>query len=163
MKKFFNWYCGYIFLTFLLILSLFFIPCLCLVGEGQLIAAAPAIPGTRFAICFIHSVQKTPVRENLCLEDNGFRLDSTEYKSFGVGLPFLESEGAFRREGEFFIMDHMDRHFEQLSLRTGVGTELRVLLNGREYHLYEMFPPGTRIDILTVPFYKVLYLMCDKS
>lgn len=120
--------------------------------------SAPAITGMKFSICFIHSVQKTPVRENLCLEDNGFRLDSTEYKSFGVGLPFLESEGTFRIEGDAFIMDNMDRHFEQLNLRTGVGTELRVLLNGREYKLYEMFPPGTRVDILTVPLYKVLYL-----
>lgn len=123
-----------------------------------MVVSAPAHTGMGFSICFIHSVQKTPVRENLCLEDSGFRLDSTEYKSFGVGLPFLESEGEFRAEGDVFVMDHMNRRFERLSLRTGVGTELRIIMNGREYRLYEIFPPGTRVDILTLPLYKVLYL-----
>ncbi len=158
MKNSFNWYKFYLIFLVLFSISLLFLPCFCIIGEGKLIASAPAFQGMKFSICFIHSVQKTPVQENLCLDKSGFRLDSTEYKSFGVGLPFLESDGNFRIEGESFIMDHMNRHFEQLSLRTGVGTELRILLHGREYRLYEMFPPGTRIDIQTIPIYEVLYI-----
>ena len=119
-----------------------------------MIASAPAISGLPFSVHFIHSVQKTPVRENLVVEEHGFCLDSTEYQSFGVGLPFWESEGEFHRKENSFVMEHMDRHFPDLSLRTGVGTQLRISLCGREYRLYEMFPPGTRIDIFIVPFYR---------
>ena len=157
MKNPLKWFYGYLFLLVLLLLSFFWQPCFCIYGGGRMIASAPAIPGMPFSIHFIHSVQKTPVRENLVVEGEGFRLESTEYQSFGVGLPFLESEGNFRMEGDAFVMEHMDRHFPDLSLRTGVGTELRISLNGKEYRLYEMFPPGTKIDIFLVPFYRLLF------
>ncbi len=156
MDKHFKWHHGYFILLVLLIISLFSEPCLAIRGEGRLIASAPDIPGTKFSIEFIHSVQKTPVRENLVVEEQGFRLKSTEYQSFGVGLPFLEEEGEFRMEDGKFVMDHMDRRFECLSLRTGVGTQLRIFLGDREYALYEMFPPGTRIDLSIVPLYEII-------
>ena len=88
------------------------------------------------------------------VEPDGFRLLRTEYQSFGVGLPFLETEGDFRQEGNVYVMDCMDRRFPELSLRTGVGTQLTLYLNGKEYKLYEMFPPGTRIDVRVEPVYR---------
>ncbi len=153
----FNRYHFYFVIFFLLLAGQFLQPCLIIEGNGKLTAAAPWIPGTGFSVHFIHSVQKTPVQENLVVEEKGFRLESTEYQSFGVGLPFLEEEGDFRMEDGRFVMDHMDRKFDRLSLRTGVGTRLRITLWNREYPLYEMFPPGTRIDIHEVPVYQMLW------
>ena len=104
-------------------------------------------------IRFIHSVQKTPVEENLHVDDElaGFVLDSTRYQSFGVGLPFLASEGQFRAEGDHFVMDGMERRFPRLSLRTGVGTELTLVLDGTEERLFEKLEPGSRIDLAVMP------------
>ena len=45
-------------------------------------------------------------------------------------------------------MDGMERRIDRLSLRTGLGTQLTLELDGREIKLYEMFKPGTRIDLL---------------
>jgi len=157
MRKHLIWFYGYLFLLSLLLFGIFLEPTILICGEGRPVTSAPAIPGTQFSISFIHSVQKTPVRENLVVEEQGFCLVSTEYRSFGVGLPFLESEGDFRMEGDSFVMDHMERHFKTLALRTGVGTQLRIFLHGREYRLYEIFPPGTKIDVFTAPLYKLLF------
>ena len=134
----------------------FWQPCLFIYGGTWCIAVVPVMGELPLSIHFIHSVQKTPVVENLVVkaDGSGFLLISTKYQSFGVGLPFLESEGVFRKEGDFYIFDHMNRQFPRLSLRMGVGTELTLCVRGREYRLYERFAPGTRIDLIAVPFYE---------
>ena len=100
-------------------------------------------------INFMHSVQKTPVIEELELRNGEFVLLRTKYKSQGVGLPFDASDGKFYRDGAWFIMDNMNRHFKKLELRTGKGTQLKITLNGREFDLYKKFPPGTKIIVKT--------------
>ena len=131
-------------------------PCFCLYVQGTRLAAVPARAGLPFLIQFRHSVQKTPVWENLQVEaDGSLTLLSTRYQSFGVGLPFLEGEGDFREEGDYFIFDHMDRHFPQLTLRTGVGTRLTLTVAGRESRLYEQYAPGARVGPVALPLWRL--------
>ena len=107
-------------------------------------------------IHFIHSVQKTPVEEFLTVYPDGhFHLTGTRYQSHGVGLPFLPEEGTFHEEDGHFILD-MDRDYDTLSLRTGVGTELTITAGGTDYPLYERCPDGTRIDLVAAPLYTSL-------
>lgn len=104
-------------------------------------------------IHFIHSVQKTPVEEFLtAYADGHFHLTGTRYQSHGVGLPFLPEEGTFRQEGDYFVLD-MDRDYPALSLRTGVGTQLTIEAGGTRVPAYEMYPVGTRIDLVVAPLY----------
>ena len=104
-------------------------------------------------IHFIHSVQKTPVEEFLtAYADGHFHLTGTRYQSHGVGLPFLPEEGTFRQEGDYFVLD-MDRDYPALSLRTGVGTQLTIEAGGTRVPVYEMYPVGTRIDLVVAPLY----------
>ena len=104
-------------------------------------------------IHFIHSVQKTPVEEFLTAHADGhFHLTGTRYQSHGVGLPFLPEEGTFRQEGESFVLD-MDRDYNELSLRTGVGTQLTIEADGARIPVYEMYPVGTRVDLVVAPLY----------
>ena len=108
-------------------------------------------------IHFIHSVQKTPVEEFLTAHADGhFHLTGTRYQSHGVGLPFLPEEGTFRQEGDYFVLD-MDRDYSELSLRTGVGTELTITAGGRTIPVYEMYPVGTRIDLVVAPLYTYFF------
>ena len=104
-------------------------------------------------IHFIHSVQKTPVEEFLTVHADGhFHLTGTRYQSHGVGLPFLPEEGTFRQEGDYFVLN-MDRDYPALSLRTGVGTELTITAGDQTIPAYEMYPVGTRIDLVVAPLY----------
>lgn len=145
-----------LFLAALLLAALAdFLGCPLLVVEseqGALLYFEKAYAGLPVEIHFIHSVQKTPVEEHLRVDDElaGFVLDSTRYQSFGVGLPFLASEGEFRAEGEYFVMDGMGRRFPRLSLRTGVGTELTLVLDGEEERLFEKLTPGSRVDLAVI-------------
>ncbi len=118
------------------------------VERNEVVAEVPARAGVKLTIKFIHSVQKTPVEEDLEFDGEGWIVHRTRYKSQGVGLPFMESDGEFRREGDWFVMDGMERRIALLSLRTGVGTQLTLDLDGAEIKLYEIFEPGTRVDLV---------------
>lgn len=133
-------------------------PQLFLMGQDGFIDMLPARAGDEVGISFMHSVQKTKVEEYLTLSDDlsELVLQRTVYHSFGVGLPFMESDGHFRQEGNSFIMEDMDRHFPSLSLRTGLGTQLTLTAGGKEYPFYQMFGLGYRIDIFTAP--RIYYL-----
>lgn len=117
--------------------------------ENKAVAVINAQENLPLTINFIHSVQKTPVIEELEFQGGEFILKRTKYKSQGVGLPFDASDGKFYRDGEYFVVDEMNRHFKNLELRTGKGTQLKIFLNGREYKLYEKFPIGTKIILKT--------------
>lgn len=118
------------------------------VEENKIVKSIPVRAGIPLTIKFIHSVQKTPVEEDLEFDGQAWIVHRTRYKSQGVGLPFMESDGDFRREGEWLVMDGMERRIENLSLRTGVGTQLTLMLDGDEIKLFEQFEPGTRIDLI---------------
>lgn len=132
--------------------------CFTVKAQGHIVAIRQARAHLPFSIHFIHSVQKTPVEENLEVEADGrFLLRSTRYQSFGVGLPFLAEEGRFREDGDFYVFDDMNRHFPALSLRTGVGTQLTLDVDGTVFPLYESYEPGTRIDLFTAPLFLALW------
>ena len=129
-------------------------PALFLQADGQKTLLVRQIrDAAPFTIHFIHSVQKTPVEEFLTAHADGhFHLAGTRYQSHGVGLPFLPEEGSFRQEGDYFVLD-MDRDYPALSLRTGVGTQLTIAAGGTRVPAYEMYPVGTRIDLVVAPLY----------
>ena len=133
-------------------------PVLLIESKEGIIFSMRAEAGIKFSTRFIHSVQKTPVEEYFTVNGNcnGFILESTRYRSFGVGLPFLESDGTFHREGDDFIMDDLNRQINTLDLRTGVGTELSITINGQTLPLYGMMPVGSLVRISIIPHYKLL-------
>ena len=98
---------------------------------------------------FLHSVQKTPVIEELQFQSGEFVLIRTKYKSQGVGLPFDANDGNFHRDGDWFVMDDMNRRFRSLEFRTGKGTRLTITVGKKKFELYKKFPVGTKIVVKT--------------
>lgn len=127
------------------------------VGEGKLLTVRHIQQEEIFKTRFIHSVQKTPIEEFFTInkQGNGFILKRTRYQSFGVGLPFLQSDGNFRREGNFFIMDNMNRDIQILSLRTGLKTELTLTFTNKTFRLYDMLAVGEKITLKILPLYEI--------
>lgn len=117
-------------------------------GTEKIITSAPVRKNIPLVINFIHSVQKTPVTEELIFDGENFILLRTKYKSHGVGLPFLDSDGDFRQEDGFFIMDNMNRVIKNLELRTGEGTQLQITLDGNNFKLYQELPTGVKIKFV---------------
>ena len=117
--------------------------------ERATVAVVDATEGLPLTIEFVHSVQRTPVIEELDFHAGEFVLRRTIYQSQGVGLPFDAADGNFRREGDKFIMDDMNRPLKNLELRTGKGTRLTITVDGKTFALYEKFPVGTKIFVRT--------------
>ena len=128
-------------------------PRVAVIAESGLLASCPADAGTELSTRFIHSVQKTPVEEFFIINDtrDGFILKKTRYRSFGVGLPFLNSDGSFRREGDDFVMDDMNRPMREIDLRPGVSTELTLFLPNETIPLYKRVPLGTLVRVTIMP------------
>ena len=116
-------------------------------AEHQTLAVVDAEEGLPLKIEFTHSVQRTPVVEELEYRTGSFILLRTKYKSQGVGLPFDASDGTFHRDGEWFVMDDMNRRVPNLELRLGKGTRLTITLGGRKFEVYKKFPLGTKIIV----------------
>lgn len=118
-------------------------------AKGELLGMTPAKADLPLAIHFIHSVQKTPVEEDLAVntQQNGFILHRTKYQSFGVGLPFLATDGKFHHEDDYFVMDQMERPFPTIPLRTGKGTKLQVRVGNTMYPLYQQVPEGAQVNV----------------
>ena len=154
------WPCLTLGLVLLALGQVLLTPCLTLSAEGRRLVVCEA-RGTELTIDFIHSVQKTPVEEKLRVSAAGTELELTEtrYHSFGVGLPFLASEGDFRQEGDDFVITGMDRRYRELALRTGVGTELTVTVRRgsleKVFELYRAYGPGTLIEAKLLPLYEI--------
>ena len=156
------WPCLTLGLVLLALGQVLLTPCLTLSAEGRRLAVFEAGQDLQLAIDFIHSVQKTPVEEILRVSAAGSELELTEtrYHSFGVGLPFLASEGDFRQEGDDFVITGMDRRYRELALRKGVGTELTVTVRRgsleKVFELYRAYGPGTLIEAKLLPLYEIL-------
>ena len=135
-------------------------PRLAVIAEDGLLASCPADAGTEFSTRFIHSVQKTPVEEFFAVNDarDGFVLLRTRYRSFGVGLPFLPTDGSFRREGDAFVMDGMNRPLPEIQFRPGLSTDLRITLPEEEILLADRVPIGSLVRVAIVPKWRLWFI-----
>jgi hypothetical protein len=134
----------------------YFIASECLVVESNngIILRLPAKAGEQLSLTYTHSVQKTQVIENIVIQANGsLVVDSTEYESFGVGLPFLASEGHFRQEGNRFILENIGRSLDMINLRAGPEAQLKLSFHDQTYALFQMVPNGTLIRLRVAPYY----------
>ena len=85
--------------------------------SDQITLVIPMFQEPNFYTSFLHSVQKTPVREYYTLApENGFLLTAAEYSSYGAGLPFLESDGHYEVRDHQFVITEMNRSVEQINL-----------------------------------------------
>ena len=104
-------------------------------------------------LAYRHSVMKTPIEENLYVNNavNGLVLKSTKYQSF------LASDGQFRQEGPWFIMDNMNRQYPTLSLRNGVSNNGVIRVGNKSYTLTEYMPLGSELYVYVCPLYQGLF------
>jgi hypothetical protein len=129
-------------------------PYLLVASEDAVLLRIPVKAGDILSLRYMHSVQKTLVIENIVIDQTGqLVVDSTEYESFGVGLPFLASEGKFHQVGNRFILEDIGRYFEIIRLRAGPEAQLNMQYHEHTYELYRLVPDGALIQMSVVPYY----------
>ena len=116
--------------------------------ESGIFLTLPVKPGETLSLRFIHSVHKTPVWENFLITGaDGLTLTSTEYRSYGVGMPSLPSEGVFTQLDDRFILTNLNRFFSRIPVRVGPEAQLTLVHQGREYPFYQWLEPGSLVVI----------------
>ena len=89
----------------------------------------------KFSLGYTHSVMKTGAEEIFVTDDNEkIKLIRTEYKSYGVGLPFLPEEGKMKVENGKFILD-MEREFKNISMVISPIGKHYLKIDGKKYML----------------------------
>ena len=117
-------------------------------SPGQTERTVPLGQSRIFSLRYTHSVEKTPVVETFrVLDDGRLLLISTAYKSYGVGLPSLPSEGKLTIRDGWFVLENLQREYRDIRLR--VGPEAAVMLEQEQqsYRLHEWYPAGSLVII----------------
>jgi hypothetical protein len=101
-----------------------------------------------FSLQYTHSVEKTPVIETFTImEDGAFLLTSTKYRSYGVGLPFLPSEGKLTVADGWFLLEDLHREYRDIRVRVGPEAELSLEYDQKFFPLYQWYPAGSLVII----------------
>jgi hypothetical protein len=112
--------------------------CLILTADSGHVRVVKLGKDREFNLRFIHSVHLTPVKETFTVFPSGsIQLTTVQYETYGVGMPFLPSEGSFSWEGNSYVLRGLDRRFDQIDLRVGLEAKQVLLVDFREYPLYE--------------------------
>lgn len=122
----------------------------------------PLLKGKYFSLEYIHSVQKSPVREHfVVMAGNQIKLTSTTYQSLGVGLPFLPSEGQLVNNQGTFELTGLNRVFREIRLAVMPVSYQGLVYNDHHYLLSDYFSPGSLVEI-SIQSYSPGYLIWQK-
>lgn len=145
--------------SLLIILIIFFLSSICWYGKQLVVVIEPennlpvqvfsSYKGDEWNIYFTHSVQKTPVEEFFRINGvDDMTMTHTRYQSYGVGLPYLPSEGKFtslKKEGRFDV--EMNRPFKSVKLRTAVQAMHKIIHGEKVFDLCALYGQGTLVEV----------------
>jgi len=117
-----------------------------------------------FSFYYLHSVQKTPVQENYVLASgNKLRLVSTDYQSYGVGLPFLPEEGTLVNDNGKFRLTEINRLYSKIDMAFMPLAEHALLYEGKRYDFERYFDAGSLLEITAADYsiFSLLWLMLE--
>ncbi len=122
--------------------------------EDEVLYHVRAEDGMRFASRFIHSVHKTPVIDRYRIDAKDTIVqESTEYQTYGIGMPFLPEDGRLVLEDGFVKLVDLDLRFRSFDLRVEPRAQYTLLVGGEEIPLYTMTEPGGLVHVAVVPRY----------
>lgn len=109
----------------------------------------PVREGDEFTLEFIHSVQRTPVKEVFRIDGKGsIYLIETEYQSFGAGLPTMPDVGAeVEVEGGKIRITGMRRKIDQFLVAVSPVPGHALTVGGEKVELASLAQPGTGLLI----------------
>lgn len=101
-----------------------------------------------FKIRYLHSVAKTPVLEIFEIENGEIVLTSTEYQSYGAGLPFI-NEHKYTLEDNKFIIKEINKKLPEIMIRVSDYADHEFIFKNEIYKLSELVKDETLLEIST--------------
>ncbi|MDL5360442.1 DUF1850 domain-containing protein [Halalkalicoccus sp. NIPERK01] len=97
--------------------------------SGETLGVERVEEGDRFAIHYVHSFDKTPIREVYEVRGEEIVQIREEFKYHAIGLEYTEDEQT--REDGFTIL-HMERRFDSFTVRVAKYTDQSLVIDGEE-------------------------------
>lgn len=83
----------------------------------------PLAEGEQFTVAYVHSIDGLPIEENIEVREGRLVVDSTRLRQFGAGMGHVPGEGSGRAEGDWWVIEGMDREIGSvLALRVGAAS-----------------------------------------
>jgi hypothetical protein len=133
----------------LVLLSLISMPAVVLSdSNGSPRLVVPLWQNKEFTIEYLHSVNKTPVQEHFTpAPDHNIILKGTEFRSLGVGTPFLSEEGQLVNDQGVYSLTGMNRSFEKISYVPLAFTRHTLLTAGKRFDFSDYFTDGKIVEV----------------
>lgn len=116
--------------------------------ENNIIWESEVEEGDEFTIKYLHSVARTPVLEIFDIKDGEIRLISTEYESYGAGLPFLNKHEYILKDDKFIIRK-INQKLPDIMLRVSDYALHEFIFKNKSYKLYEIVKTETLLQFKT--------------
>lgn len=113
-----------------------------------------------FYVEFLHSVNRTPVREYYGIVDDEIVLIRAEYSSFGAGMPEVAEQSGSKltvKDG-LLQLDHIDQVMPEFIYRVGTIANHALFINQQKIYFSAIAPPqtGLRFTYRPVTGYQLL-------
>ena len=120
---------------------------------GKVLVKLPLNEYDEFVIEFIHSVNKSPVRETYRIEGGRIRLQNVRLYSFGAGFSDLNEMQKLSRDGDAMVISGFNVSYKELNLITGTASDHVLLVNNEIINLRELSgKPDGRNTRITIQF-----------
>lgn len=97
--------------------------------SGETLGVERVEEGDRFAIHYVHSFDKTPIREVYEIRGEGIVQIREEFEYHAIGLEYTERNQT-REDG--FTALHMDRRFDSFTVRVAKYTDQSLVIDGEQ-------------------------------
>ncbi len=125
---------------------------------GERYITEKAEEGMMFSVEFIHSVNKTPVKDTYIIENGEIRAYSTTYRSFGAGVQTAlegNQKMTYDEQGNMIITG-FDITYDPLRYCVGTVSDHILTLGGKEISLRNMCGRSERVVFETVTGFEIL-------
>ncbi len=127
--------------------------------DGTIRLLVPLLKEKAFTVEYLHSVNKTPVQEHFVpAPDHKILLTGTEFRSLGVGTPFLPEEGQLVNDQGVYRLSGMKRSFQKISYVPLAFTRHTLLAEGKKYYFSDYFADG-HIAVVKLEQYTLIELI----
>lgn len=99
-----------------------------------------------FELHWIHSIEHEEWYEVYEVEDDALHLTKTYFKTFGAGVP-TDSETPPVITDDGFVEFTVDITYPELNVNVSENVETRIVQDGRDHLLYEIYEPNTSVNI----------------
>jgi len=116
--------------------------------SGKVYGKWPLEEGGEFAIEFIHSVNKSPVRELYRIEDGKIHPFAVRFYTFGAGMYSVLEEGqTFNWDGDAMVISGFTASFMELYYIVGTLYDHLLEINGETVNLRELCGRNAHITL----------------